>query len=58
MYILQAAWSTYNASDLCGEPATTLGWREPGWIIAANITESVHCGCFATMNCDCCRLVG
>ncbi|XP_062502844.1 uncharacterized protein LOC134179856 [Corticium candelabrum] len=35
----KAVWSTYSASDLCGEPAATLGWREPGWLIAANITN-------------------
>jgi hypothetical protein len=38
-YTSKAVWSTYNASNLCGEPAATLGWREPGWIIAANITN-------------------
>lgn len=26
---------TYNASDMCGSPATDWGWREPGLIHTA-----------------------
>lgn len=30
LHTVAAETTTYTADDLCGEPATTLGWRNPG----------------------------
>jgi len=30
--------TTYTASDLCGSPANTTGWSDPGQILIANMT--------------------
>lgn len=33
-----STYTTYTASDLCGEPATTFGWRDPGLLHTYVIT--------------------
>ena len=33
-----ATVSTYAASDLCGSPANSTGWSDPGQIVTATMT--------------------
>eukprot|EP01147_Barroeca_monosierra_P007619 gene7619-9881_t len=37
-FTLKPNTTTYSAEDLCGEPAKTQGWREPGYIHTVIIT--------------------
>ena len=37
LHTVAAETTTYTADDLCGEPATTLGWRNPGLLHSAVI---------------------
>eukprot|EP01117_Protostelium_nocturnum_P005141 TRINITY_DN1866_c0_g1_i1.p1 TRINITY_DN1866_c0_g1~~TRINITY_DN1866_c0_g1_i1.p1 ORF type:complete len:569 (+),score=151.58 TRINITY_DN1866_c0_g1_i1:237-1943(+) len=36
--IMPAKASTYKSSDLCGAPATTFGWRDPGLLYSATVS--------------------
>ena len=36
---IPATVSTYSASDLCGSPANSTGWSDPGQIVTATMTE-------------------
>lgn len=37
--ILRVLTTTYKSTDMCGEPATTTGWRDPGYMHSALITD-------------------
>jgi len=34
-YVVTAESLSYNASDMCGSPATDWGWRDPGLLHTA-----------------------
>ena len=38
---VEAAVSTYTQDDMCGPPAKTIGWCDPGQIITATMTGLV-----------------
>lgn len=34
-----ASWSTYSINDVCGPPANTIGWRDPGFLATAVLSN-------------------
>lgn len=39
---IEANVSTYSASDLCGSPANSTGWSDPGQILSATMIKYDH----------------
>lgn len=48
-----ATTTTYTAADLCGEPATTLGWRSPGQQPCLNSPCASACGVARVLKAGC-----